>query len=125
LSKVSCSNSARTTEVVTKVIVLGSALRKSLPVSIGVNLNVVSSDTSRAGSLLPRDSGRAVKRSSADRRSSRGGGHSINSRRRPLASSAGVGSHLEGDRVSTAVKSVAELVEGETVGIILVVNTIV
>jgi hypothetical protein len=115
LSKVSRGDSARSTEVVTEVVVLGSALGKSLPVSIGINLNSVASDASRAASCLPRDSGSASSRSGGDNSSSGSAGHGVDTRRGPRAGSASNSSHLEGDGISTAVKVVAEVVKREAI----------
>jgi hypothetical protein len=120
LSKVGLSNCARAAEVVTKVVVLlGGALREILPSSIGINLNSVAIDTSRASALLPGDSGRASRRSGGNNSSSRSGLLGVDTRRRPLADCASSSSHLEGDGVSTAsvVKSISDCVEGETVGV--------
>jgi hypothetical protein len=110
------ADGARTTNVVTEVVVRGSALRKSRPVSIGVNLNSVASDTGGAAACLPRNSSSASSRSGGDNSSSRSGGNGVDTRRRPRASGASNSSHLEGDRVTTAVKSAAELVKREAVG---------
>jgi hypothetical protein len=115
LSKLSLADGARSTEVVTKVVVLGGALRKSRPVSVGVNLNSVASDTSGAAACLPRNSGSASSRSGGNDSSSRGGGHGVDTRRRPRASGASDSSHLEGDGISTAVKVVAEVVKREAI----------
>jgi hypothetical protein len=112
LGKVSLSDSARATEVVTKVVVLIRALSKSLPSSVGINLNVVACNTGGASALLPRDSGITTIRSGRNDSSSRSGSYGVDTRSRPLASSAADSSNLEGDRVATAgiVKSVAESV---------------
>jgi hypothetical protein len=127
LSKVSLSKSARSIkEVVSKVVVvLGSTLRKILPSSVGIDLNVVASDTRRAAGLSPRDSSSATSRSSGDNRSSGSRGYGVDTRGRPLASGASDCSHLEGNRVSTAVKVVAEVVEGEAVRVNTLVGSIV
>jgi hypothetical protein len=127
LGKVSLSDSARATEVVTKVIALGSALRKRLPRSVGINLNVVACNTGGASALLPRDSGITTIRSGRNDSRSRSGSYGVDTRSRPLASSAADSSNLEGDRVTTAgiVKSVAESVQGEAVGVNSICTSIV
>jgi hypothetical protein len=104
------ADGARSTEVVAKAVVLGGALRKSLPSSVGIDFNSVAIDTSRAAALLPRDEGSATRRSGGDNSSSGSGGHCVNSRRRPLTDCASSSSHLEGDGISTAVNVVAEVV---------------
>ena len=65
--------------------------------------------------MLPRNSGSASSRSGGDNSSSRSGGNGVDTRRRPRASGASDSSHLERDRVSTAVKSAAELVKREAI----------
>jgi hypothetical protein len=119
------ADGARSIEVVTKVIALGSALRKRLPRSVGINLNVVAKDASGARACLPRDSGIASSRSGGDNSSSGSGGHGVDSRGRPLADGASFSSHLEGDGISTAVKVVAEVVKREAVRVNTLVDSIV
>jgi hypothetical protein len=126
LRKVGLADSARTTEVVTKVVVLGGALRKSLPVSVGVNLNSVASDACRAASCLPRDSGSAVSRYSTDNSSSRSGGYGVDCRSRPLTGSAGASStDSKANRVSTGVLSEAsQVVKRYAVGVVSLVSRV-
>lgn len=110
LGEVSLGEGARVGLLVSKVVEVSSSglvgtatLGKSSPSSVGVNLNVVSLDASRASSLSPGEDGIASSRSSNDGRRSRLRSDRVSSRLRPDSSRASVGTDSEVDRVSALV----------------------
>jgi len=90
--------------------------------SVRVDFNLVSSDSGRARSLLPGDSGLASSRSSLDKRSSRGGVGGVSSRLRPGTDGASLSTDSETKRSSAAVLS--DIVERDTVRVAVVASIV-
>lgn len=121
LSKLSRGELASSVKVLASKLVVGvaSTAGKVLPLSVRVDFNLESSDSSRARSLLPGDSGRTSSRSSLDKRSSRSRGSAVVSRFRPGSNRAALGTDSETNRSSTATV-LSNIVERNTVGVAVV-----
>jgi hypothetical protein len=125
LSKLSRGESASSVKVVVSKLVVSvtSTAGKSLPLSVRVNFNLVSSDSGRARSLLPGDSGWASGRSSLDKRSSMGGVSGVSSGLRPGTDGASRSTDSEANGRSTAVV-LSDIVERDTVRVTVVASNV-